>query len=159
MGFLDALRRTFGGTAARDREQARRLAEAWGLGESGAEDGVPSPDMTTEPVSSYDRRLWSNKLRLLLTEKLPVSRQEWDDVLADGQALGFEPDWIEQQQRAAFDLLIRKIVADGVVTPLEHDKIEQARSLVGLSEAEAEDTLKRVVDEARAVLGREIEGT
>jgi hypothetical protein len=164
MAFLDSLRRTLGSDAApTDRERRRRLLEAWGMDVAGGDPtdaGPADPAAMAEPPdpTAYDRTLWRRKLRLMLTDKMPVPEPEWADFLADAQALGFDRAWIEQAQRDEFEMLVRRAVADGVVTLEEHHKIDLARHLIGIPDAEAEATLRRVADEARALFGREVEG-
>jgi hypothetical protein len=164
MGFLDSLRRALGADALpSERERRLQLAEAWGLDTPGgdATDAGPadpaqiaaSPDTT-----GYDREIWRKKLRLMFTDKMPVAEREWTEFLAEAQALGFDRDWVEKAQREEFEMMVRRAVADGVVTLEEHHNLELARSLIGIPETEAEDTLHRVVDEARAIFGKEIEG-
>ncbi len=163
MGFLDSLRRALGGDApARDRVRRLRLAEAWGLdpGADAIDAGPADPSKMAAPPDStnYDRELWRRKLRTLLAEKLPIPEQEWADFLADAQALGFDRDWIESSQREEFEMLIRKVVSDGVVTLDEHHKLDLARRLIGIPEPEAEEMLHRVVGEAESFFGKPVEG-
>jgi hypothetical protein len=165
MAFLDSLRRALGSDpAASDRERRLRLLEAWGMdlaGGDAVDAGPADPGALAGPPdpAAYDRDLWRKKLRLLLNEKMPVPEREWADFLADAGALGLDRAWVEEAQRHEFEMLVRRAVADGVVTLEEHHKIDLARHLIGLSDAEAEATLRRVVDEARALFGRPVEGT
>lgn len=164
MGFLDSPRRALGSDAAPgDRDRRLRLAEAWGLdtpGDDAIDAGPADPAKMAEPPAStvYDRDLWRRKLRHLLQEKLPISESEWSDFLSDAYALGFDREWVELAQREEFEMLIRRAVGDGVVTLEEHHKLDLARRLIGIPEAEAEASLHRVVVEAEAIFGRPIEG-
>jgi hypothetical protein len=54
---------------------------------------------------------------------------------------------------------VREAVADLGVTLQEHHKLDLARGLIGLSEAEAEATLHTIVAEAEAFFGKPVEGT
>ncbi len=161
MGFLDALRGLFGDGRAREADQRRRLATAWDIDEGLVDAEAPADvDDNTGAVvgaTGYDQRMWSKKLRHLITEKLPVPEAEWRDFLADAAALGFDNAWVEREQEDAFLMLLRKIVADGVITGAEHHTIELARAQIGYSDARAEALLKRVVREAEALLGRPVQ--
>lgn len=165
MAFLDALRRVLSpDRVGRDRDRSLRLAEAWGLDpldDDATPAGPADPAAMAAPpaVSDYDRALWRRKLRHLLTEKLPIPEQEWSDFLADANALGLDRDLVERAQREEFEMLIRRAVADGVVTLEEHHKLDLARRLIGLTDAEAEATLQRVAEEAESVFGKPVEGT
>lgn len=154
MGFFDALFRLFGDEpAARPHHDRERIRRAFGSDQ----DGDPDESEPT-PGSDYDRRIWRKKLRLLLTEKMPISEQEYGDFLADAYALGFERPWVEQAQRDEFHALIRTAVSDGVLTLDERRNLDLVRRLIGLSDAEAEDALHKFAAEAQAVLGRPVEG-
>jgi hypothetical protein len=160
MGFLDTIRRVFSGrTDDHDDEMRRRLAEAWGLDvEEISDEPIDEdhpPPRAAEPTG-YDRRLWVKKLRFLLDEKLPVDGDAWSEFVAEAYALGYDRAWVQKQLGDAFEQLARKIVSDGVVTPAEHEKIELARAQLGLSEADAEVVLKRVVAEAEKIFGRRV---
>lgn len=54
-------------------------------------------------------------------------------------------------------MLIRRVVSDTRITPLEHRKLDLARSLTAISDAEA--ILNEVVAEAESFLGKPIEGS
>ena len=91
--------------------------------------------------------------------KLPESRTQWDDLIREAGALGFDADWVEQCQREEFALMVRLAVSDHGVTLQEHSKLELARTLIGLSEDEAEATLHTIAAEAEAFFGKPVEGT
>ena len=165
MAFLDSLRRLLG-TTPRDPNERVALVEAWGL-----DDQSPSPEfprgapiatpeeMAAPPhTSAYDVAMWRKKLHHLLSEQLPVPEDQWADFVADAQALGLDRPWVEKAMREEFGWLVRKVVSDGVVTLEEHHRLDLARGLIGLSEAEAEKTLHEVVGEAEAIFGRSVEG-
>jgi hypothetical protein len=158
---MDSIRRVLGSRSAnQDREQFRKLAQAWGLDESALDNAATtqSPDEAgrIQGPSAYDLRMWSKKLQHLVTEEKPIAVDAWRDFMADATALGFDPEWINQQRHDAFSTLLRKAVADGIVTGEEHELIDLWRLRLGLSEAEAEQTLERIVSEASAHLGRDI---
>jgi hypothetical protein len=158
MGFFDALRRVLAGgqVGADEMPIDRRLGDAWGFGEvgSGADD---NSDLPAETTGAFDRRQWERKLKRILDE-LPGSRGEWGDLMVEANALGLDPAWVAERQRAEFDLLVRRAVADRSVTEAEHRKLDLARELVGLSETEAEAVLNAVVAEAESFFGKPVEG-
>jgi hypothetical protein len=166
MGFLDALQRALGGenNATRaDRRDRLGTADAFGAGgaaDDGAADGTPDPARIAAPpeTTDYDRTIWLKKLQHILTERPTLPATEYADFLADAQALGFDREWVEQSQRSAFEMLVRKIVSDGVVTMEEHTRLDQARRLIGLTDPEAVSILEKVVAEAQEFFGKEIEG-
>ncbi|MCA1684739.1 MAG: hypothetical protein LC745_01885 [Planctomycetia bacterium] len=156
MGFYDALKRVLGGGQAGADEWPidRRLGESWGVNEvgSGADDTTDRP---AEGTSAFDRRQWERKLKRVL-DKLPGSQGEWDDLMTEAGALGFDPRWVAERRRAEFALLVRRAVSDRVVTDAEHRKLDLARELLGVTEPEAEAVLKEVVGEARAFFGKPV---
>jgi hypothetical protein len=120
----------------------------------------PAPRIPTVPgshASAYDLSQWHKKLKTILAE-LPDSQGQWRDLMGDVGPLGIDANWVERIQREEFTLLVRRAVADQVVTEQEHERIELARRLVGLSESEAEDLLHKVVAEAESFFGKPIEG-
>lgn len=159
MGFLDALKHVFGDTPARDREQREKLAAAWNVDEDLFDAAPAAHDEDAGAIqgaTQYDRRMWSKKLRHLLIEKLPIATAEWHDFLADAHALGFDDAWVAQEQRNAFGDLLRKAVADGVITPDEQHTIDLARRQIGLSDADGERMLKTVLADAERMLGHSV---
>lgn len=169
MGFLDGLKAVLGGRAARDAAERRRLAKLWGLEEENDEaggtasaaldpDALPPVETSRGVASEYDQRMWVKKLRHLLTVRVPVDAQEWEDFRADGLALGFDEAWIQAQERSAFEFLLRKVVSDGVVTEEERQTLDLARRQIKLSEPEATAMLEAVAKEAAALFGRAVEG-
>jgi len=72
--------------------------------------------------------------------------------------MDFDPAWVEQCGRDEFTLLVRRAVADRVVTEAEHRKIDMARDLIGIPDAEAVAILNQVVAEAESFFGGTIEG-
>ena len=161
MGFLSAIRNLFGDSTRRDEEQRRKLAQAWNIDESliDAPESTDSSDNlgALQGATAYDRKMWSKKLRHLITEKLPVPEQEWHDFLADAAALGFDQAWVEAEQRDAFALLLKRIVADGVISGDEQHTIDLARVQLGFTDQQAMRLLDRVVAEAEALLGRKVQ--
>jgi hypothetical protein len=166
MGFFTALGRILRATDDEmGAEHRSRLYEAWGLSDTShpefADGRAPVADpaeMAAPPqTTDYDRTQWERKLRTIL-DGLPESQEQWDRLLSEASALGFEDDWVRSRQREEFGMLIRRVVADSRMTPQEQRNIELARSLIGLSEADAEQVLGEVIAEAEAVFGRRIEG-
>jgi hypothetical protein len=159
MGFFDALRRVLGGgqVGPDGLPVDRSLGDALGLDEvgSGADENSSQP---VEGTSGFDRRHWERKLKRVLDE-LPGSRGEWNDLMVEAAALGFEPGWVAQRQRAEFTWLVRRAVADRVITEPEHRKLDLARELIGISNDEAEAVLSRVVSEVQSFFGKTVEGS
>ena len=54
-------------------------------------------------------------------------------------------------------MLIRQAVSDRHVTEEEHRKLDLARDLIGIPEAEAESLLHAIVAEAEAFFGKPVE--
>jgi hypothetical protein len=166
MAFLDSLRRLLG-TTPRDPRQRVALVEAWGLDDQsptpefprGAPAATPEEMAAPPDTSAYDVSMWRKKLHHLLSEQMPVSEADWAGFTADAQALGLERSWVEQAMREEFTWLVRKAVSDGVVTLEEHHRLDLAKRLIGLSEAEAVQTLHEIVGEAEAIFGKSVEGT
>lgn len=136
-------------------EDRNRVLKHWGLLETAGED-VPQ-GTETEP-SHYDRVNWRKKLQRILDE-LPESEPEWKDFLPDGYALGLGERWIENTLREEFTLLVRRVVADHIVTDAEHRKLDLAHQLLGLSDDEAEQIFHKVVGEAEEFFGTHVEGS
>jgi hypothetical protein len=152
MGFFDALRRVLGGHHSPAHGPTDLgLAKAWGLDEPVAEEPA------SEEASAYDRAQWLNRLKRILAE-LPASKREWTDLVADAKALHFDPEWLEECQREEFRLLIRRAVSDRKFTEAEHRRLDLARDLMGIPEAEAEEILHAIVSEAEKFFGRTVEG-
>ena len=153
MGFFDALRQTLGGDSA--PKYSPREIEARFLGVD--PDTLPLPPETPFESGIYDRTQWAKKFKRVLAE-LPGSQPEWDDVAAEGRAMDFDPAWVAQFGREEFALLVRRAVADRVVTEAEHQKLDLARDLIGIPDAEAEAILHIVVAEAETFFGGAVEG-
>lgn len=175
MGFFAALGRLLTGeTAPVTDGDRRRLMQSWDLYEepsigtalpegsslpAGSEPSAGRPPDAAPLASSphaYDRQQWHRKLRTLL-DRLPESEDQWPDVVSDAGALGLDAAWVEDVQQQEFVLLVRRAVADRRVTPGEHRKLELARTLIGLSEEQAETILHDVVAEAEAIFGGEVD--
>ena len=171
MGFFDALAKFL--EARRDERGSGgdpRLAETGGLDENLVNDSAhpeypdgkvvaaDPADMAAPPETiEYDRATWRKKLKRIL-ERLPAAQVEWADLMTEAGALNLEPDWVEHCLREEFALLVRGVVGDRVVTLQEHSKLEQARTLIGLTDAEAEAILHGVVAEAEAFFQQPVEG-
>lgn len=131
---------------------------AWGLDDDesdtagrGDDHALPSPT-TGSNASVFDRAQWQKRLRRILDE-LPGSQPQWHDLMTDAHALQLEPDWIADRQREEFAFIIRRAVADKVISEEDHHKLDLARKLIGMSEAEAEDALHAIMAEAEAFFG------
>lgn len=166
MGFFDALRRVL--DAERDDRGDRgdpRMSETV-TGDGSAHPEYPDgrvvaadpAEMAAPPrTTDYDRDQWHRKLKRIL-ERLPATEGEWPDLMREAGGLGLDPAWVEHSQREEFALLVRRAVADRTVTLEEHRKLEQARLLIGLPDAEAESILSGVVAEAEDFFGRPVGG-
>ena len=75
-----------------------------------------------------------------------------------GQRDGLRPAWVAQSYRDEFALLVRKAVADRVVTDAEHRKLDLARDLLGIPDPEAEAILTSLIAEAETFFGGTVEG-
>ena len=153
MGFFDALRRSLVGDP--EPQYKSREIEARFLGVD--PDTLPIADETPFESGAYDRAQWAKKFKRVLTE-LPESRNEWDDVVAEAKAMGFDADWVAVRGRDEFALLVRRAVADRVVTEAEHRNLDLARDLLGIPDPEAESILHDVVKEAESFFGGTVEG-
>lgn len=164
MAFFDAVRRRLGARDA-NAEARLKMVEAWGLGDGPSPefgDGKPTaadPAAMARPAvaGDYDRDQWRRKLARIL-DRLPESEPEFDGMLAEARALGLDDSYVSDAQLAEFDLLIRRAVADRVIEPTEHRKLELARTLVGVSSAEAVQLLDAIIAEAEAFFGAKVEG-
>lgn len=142
-----------------DEAGRQRLLRVWGL-----EDGsVPvrvadRPDEVPPPRVDlhYDRDQWHRRVKTVLAG-LPDSEEEWEHVVSDARAKDFDPAWVAEVLRQEFTLMIRSAVADRVYTGRERRVIEQARTLIGFTEAEAEAIYQEVVTEAESFFGGPIE--
>jgi hypothetical protein len=144
--FFNTLRRVLTGE--------HRLADAQ-LDSEPAADRAPSDAHTPGP-DVYDRVQWQKKLKRVLAD-LPASQPEWTSLQTEARALGMEPDWVEDCQREEFRMLIRQAVADRHVTEEEHRKLDLARDLIGIPEAEAATILHAIIAEAEAFFGAPVE--
>jgi hypothetical protein len=153
MGFFDTLRRTLGGGSG--WTPSPREVEARFLGVD--PDDLPLSPETPFESGVYDRAQWAKKLKRVLAE-LPASRADWEDVASEARAMDFDPEWVARCGRDEFTLLVRRAVADRVVTEAEHHKLDLARDLIGIPDAEAEAILHAVVTEAETFFGGTVEG-
>ncbi|WP_435011168.1 hypothetical protein P12x_002466 [Tundrisphaera lichenicola] len=153
MGFLNALRRSLGGGAT--PEPTSREVEARFLGVD--PDTLPIADGVPFDSGEYDRVQWTKKVKRVLGE-LPGSEAEWPDVAAEAKAMGFDPEWVKQSCLDEFTLLVRRAVSDRVVTEAEHRKLDLARDLIGIPDAEAVAILESIVADAESFFGGTVEG-
>ncbi len=105
----------------------------------------------------YDRTQWLRKLKHILDE-LPDSEPRWEQLVREGRAKGFEESWMRHLMLEEFTLLVRRAVADRVFSERERRKLDLARVLVGLDQAQAEAIYASVVKEAETFFGEEVEG-
>jgi hypothetical protein len=152
MGFFNALRRALGGGAP---EYTPREIEAIHLGVD--PDTLPIAEETPFASGEYDRAQWAKKLKRVL-EGLPDTRAQWDDVASEARSMGFDPEWVAQCCRDEFALLVRRAVADRVVTEAEHRKLDLARDLIGIPDPDAVAILTTVIAEAEQFFGGSVEG-
>ena len=151
MEFFDTLRRVLTGAhpaaapAPSDQKPVPGLAG-----------DTPRSEATTPGPDVYDRVQWQKKLMRILDE-LPASQVEWPVLMTEARALGFDPPWVHDCQLEGFQMLIRQAVADRHVTEEEHRKLDLARDLIGIPEAEAEAILHAIVAEAEAFFGKPVE--
>lgn len=161
MGFLDTLRRVLGADHTGPKEESgvpllvapEGRADVLNLG-SERGDGRTAAS-SPAPAGRYDRAQWHKKLKRILDE-LPESKPEWESLAFEARALELEPDWVLQCQCEEFLLLVRRVVSDRVVTESEHHKLDLARQLIGLTEAEAEAVVHAVVAEAESFFGKPV---
>ncbi len=159
MGFLDTLR----GLTVQGRpvsgEILREFDALGGADDDATSAGPADPAALASPVesSAYDRNQWRKKLQHIL-DKLPASEPQWGDLEQEAGALGFDPAVVAACYREELAMMIRKIVSDQVVTGQEHRKLDLARQLMGIADAEADRMLKDIVTEAEAFFGKSVEG-
>ncbi len=153
MGFFDSLRHALGANASRDK----RLATAWNLNDTDEKDHGLHAEPEPFHGGEYDLKNWRKKLKRILDD-LPASQGEWPTHLADAHALGIKSDQLATWVRDEFALLVRKVVADRVVTEAEHRKLDLARELLQIPDDEAERVLHDVVAEAETFFGGAVEG-
>jgi hypothetical protein len=153
MGFFDALRRTLG--ADTGLGPTPREVEAQFLGVD--PDTLPLTPETPFESGVYDRAQWAKKFKRVLSE-LPESRADWEDVAAEARAMDFDPAWVKQCGLDEFALMVRRAVADQVVTEAEHRKLDLARDLIGIPDDEAVTILHAIVAEAETFFGKSVEG-
>ena len=156
MGFFDSLRKTLGVAPTEGVGPINpRLAGAWGLDDEGDPTKAAMPE--SFHGSEYDLKGWRKKLKAVLDES-PLSRDRFREHLAEGLALGIKPETIAAWGREEFTLLVRRVVADRVVTEAEHRRLDLARELMDIPDAEAEQVLHAVVLEAEKFFGGAVEG-
>jgi len=157
MGFLDVLKSYFSsdGVGASDDDRAR-IRGAWGIGDKSSAAGAttePSPD--PDAPSPYDVEQWQKKLQRIL-DGLPTTEPEWASLKTEARAYKLKEDWVSRQFAEQFELLIRSVVADRVLSEDDLNRIEIARKLIGLSESQAETTVRSIVADAEAFFGRPV---
>jgi hypothetical protein len=155
MGFFDSLRRTLGPEASAPAPVNPRLAGAWNIDD----EGNPIEAAEPEPFhgGAYDKKNWLKKLKMLL-EELPESQSRFPEHIAEAHSLGFDTEQMHTWSRDEFAMLVRRVVADRVVTEAEHRNLDLARQLLAIPDAEAEAILHSVVAEAEKFFGGPVEG-
>jgi hypothetical protein len=156
MGFLDSLRRSVGVAPTEGLGPINpRLAGARGV----EDEGDPASASEPEPFhgSEYDRKNWRKKLKLNV-DALPDGRDRFREHLAEGLALGIEPETMVAWGREEFTMLVRRVVADRVVTEAEHRRLDMARELLDIPDPEAVAILQTVVADAERFFGGAVEG-
>jgi hypothetical protein len=143
MGFFETLRRVLGGEPGTSADSADSAAPR------------AQPHEPRAP-GLYDRVKWEKKMKRILDD-LPASEGEWEGLLSEARALQFDPEWVMRSQVQEFVLMLHRAVADRHVTEAEHRKLEQARYLIGISEAEAEAALHSAIAEAEKFFGKPVE--
>ncbi|MDR3621498.1 MAG: hypothetical protein P4L85_19260 [Paludisphaera borealis] len=158
MGFFDVLKGFLSSVAhpgASDHARAR-LRDAWGLDdESPAAARATSsiaPSADADLPSLYDVEQWRKKLRRIF-EDLPASKSEWPAMMTEARAYNLDDAWIAERLAEEFTLLIRGVVADRVLSEADHERVETARKLIGITESQAEATVHAIVAEAEAFFG------
>lgn len=133
-----------------------RLRDAWGLdAEPTAASRNPSsiaPSHDADAASPYDVEQWRKKLRRIF-EELPASKGEWTGLMTEARAYGLEDGWLAERLAEEFTLLIRGVVADRLLSEADHERIEAARKLIGITEAQAETAVHAIVAEAEEFFG------
>jgi hypothetical protein len=144
MGFFDTLRRVLTGDDPRPTATSDVDRRA----------GLLPPEAGTPGV--YDLTQWQKKLKRILDE-LPGSQAQWPELQAEARAMGFDGDWVRRCQLEEFRMMVRRAVSDRHFTEDEHRKLDLARDLIGIPEAEAEAILHAIIAEAEAFFGKPIE--
>lgn len=114
------------------------------------EDATGSARSSDDVACWYDRTEWRKKLQRIL-DGLPQTRPEWNTLVSEARALKFDPAWVKQCEREEFLFMIRRAVSDRVVSVPDHEKLEQARQLIGMSDPDAESALRSIVAEADSI--------
>jgi hypothetical protein len=160
MGFLDVLKGFLSKAAHPGASDARtRMREAWGLDDESAaaspEPSTTAPSADAESASRYDVEQWLKKLRRIF-DGLPDSKNEWAALTTEARAYGLDDAWISERLAEEFTLLIRSVVADRVLSEADHERIEAARKLIGISESQAETAVHAIVAEAEKFFGQAV---
>jgi hypothetical protein len=148
MGFFDTLRRVL----TSDHRHAVAAPGEWRHGRE-LENAEPPQEAGTP--GAYDLLQWQKKLKRILDE-LPGSQPQWADLMAEERAMGFDPGWVSRCQLEEFQLLVRRAVSDRHFTEADHRKLDLARDLIGIPEADAEAILHAIVAEAEAFFGKPV---
>ncbi len=162
MAFFDSLRRVLGAQPHATDVALEKSTDDWGDG--GSTHPGPSSDSASgrrrgarpEPATTTSNNARKKLKRIL--EKLPASQAEWDPMLAEGRALGLDDQFMLKSQIDEFMLLVRRAVADRQITEQEHRNLELARTLIGMTEEDAEALLHAVAAEAQEFFGKPVEG-
>lgn len=156
MGLFDLLHGARNRASTLDEKARARLIEAWGLEEGDLSERSPEKTAGGTPLD-YDRNQWVRKLRHVLDE-LPDSEPRWEVLVREGRAKQFDEAWMRRLMLDEFAMMVRRAVADRVFTERERKKLDLARYLIGLNEAEASAIYASVVQEAETFFGEHVEG-
>ena len=131
MGFFNALKRLLPHASHElaSEESRQRIRAAWGLDDDesdtagrGDDHALPATK-TGSNASVFDRAQWQKRLRRIL-DGLPGSQPQWHVLMTDAHALQLEPDWIADRQREEFAFIIRRAVADKVISEEDHGMVQ-----------------------------------
>ena len=155
MPFFQALGKLLSGGSKLDEAGRQKLVDAWHVYDERPPDlpGFPEPEVENARSGLlYDRSIWYRKLKRILSE-LPNSESEWPELKAEVASLGLDSEWVAGCVKAEFTMIVRRALADGVISSEEHRRIDQARRLVGLSDEESIAILNEIKTEAEEVFG------
>lgn len=161
MPFFQALGKLLSGGNKLDEAGRQKLVEAWHVYDElpPSVPGFPEPEVEDARTGLlYDRSIWYRKLKRILSE-LPNSESEWPELKAEVTSLGLDPEWVAGCEKAEFTMIVRRALADGVISAEEHRRIDQARQMMGLSDEESMVILNEIKAEAEEVFGRAVEDT
>jgi hypothetical protein len=158
MGFFDVLKGFLSSAVhhGASHDARARIRDAWGLDDESPaappESTSISPTADADSASAYDVEQWRKKLRRIF-EDLPSSKSEWPAMMTEARAYNLNDEWIAARLAEEFTLLIRGVVADRLLSEADHERIETARKLIGITESQAETAVQAIVAEAEQFFG------